>query len=168
MKGAGGGRRQPENRRITHWATFPGVGSATLDFTFSPGAVCIERRVVRPGTSRPRRPSSAGRDGRRRLEFVPSSSAARERQGCAVGVCLALVGAGVAGLLAIAAVLALPLPVLAWAEVPRGGDLIPAGLEAAHQFRLLFISSTERDATSADIADYNTHVQNAGAGHSDG
>lgn len=65
--------------------------------------------------------------------------------------------------------LALPLPAQARTEVPRGWDLIPSGLEADDQFRLLFISSTERDATSADIADYNTHVQNAaGAGHADG
>ena len=172
MRGAGGGRTQPENRRVTRWATFPGVDSATPDFTFSPGAVCAERRVVRSCTSRPRRPSSAGRGGRRRPEFVPSSGAARERRGRAFGVCLALIGggrAGVAGLLAIAAVLALPLPALARIEVPRGWDLIPSGLEAGDQFRLLFISSTERDATSADIADYNTHVQDAiGAGHADG
>ena len=53
------------------------------------------------------------------------------------------------------------LPALARTEVPP--------LEAADQFRLLFISSTERDATSADSADYNKHVQNAdGAGHADG
>ena len=157
---------------MTRWATFPGVDSAPLDFTFSPGAVCAERRVVRSCTSRPRRASSAGRGGRRRLEFVPSSGAARERRGRAFGVCLALIGggrAGVAGLLAIAAVLALLLPALARIEVPRGWDLIPSGLEAGDQFRLLFISSTERDATSADIADYNTHVQDAiGAGHADG
>ncbi len=28
-------------------------------------------------------------------------------------------------------------------------------------YRLIFISSTSRDATSSDIADYNTHIQNA-------
>ena len=156
------GGRNRENRR-----------NPLGDFAFSPGAVCAERPVVRSCTSRPRRPSSAGRGGRRRLEFVLSSSAARERRGHAVGVCLALVGvgrAGVAGLLAIAAVLTLPLPALARTEVPRSWDLILPGLEAAgDQFRLLFSSSTERDATSADIADYNTHVQNdAGAGHADG
>ena len=65
--------------------------------------------------------------------------------------------------------LALPLPALARTEAPRGWDLIPPGLEAADQFRLLFISSAERDATSADSADYNKHVENAGgAGHADG
>ena len=153
------GGRNRRIGRITRWATFPGVDSAPLDFTFSPGAVCAERRVVRSCTSRPRRPPSAGRGGRWRPEFVPSSRVARERRG----------RAGVAGLLAIAAVLALPLPALAQTEIPRGWDLIPSGLEAADQFRLLFISSTERYATSADIADYNKHVQNAaGAGHADG
>lgn len=40
---------------------------------------------------------------------------------------------------------------------------------AGDQFRLLFVSSTECDAVSADIADCNTHVQDAaGAGHADG
>ena len=49
-------------------------------------------------------------------------------------------------------------------EAPRG--LAPSGLSVGDKFRLLFVTSTVRRATSSDIADYNTHVQNAaGAGH---
>ena len=51
-------------------------------------------------------------------------------------------------------------------EVPMDWSLIPAGLGPGDQFRLLFVSSTTRDATSSDIADYDAHVQSAAAaGH---
>ena len=51
-------------------------------------------------------------------------------------------------------------------EVPTDWSLIPAGLGPGDQFRLLFVSSTTRDATSSDIADYDAHVQSAAAaGH---
>ena len=42
--------------------------------------------------------------------------------------------------------------------------LIPSGLGASDKFRMLFVTSTRRDATSSDIADYNRHVQEAAAG----
>ena len=45
--------------------------------------------------------------------------------------------------------------------VPADWPLIPSGFEPGDTFRLLFVTSTTRDATSTDIADYNTHVQNA-------
>ena len=46
--------------------------------------------------------------------------------------------------------------------------LIPSGLGAGDRFRLLFRTSTTRDATSTDIADYDAFVQAAaGAGHAD-
>ena len=52
--------------------------------------------------------------------------------------------------------------------VPSDWGLIPSDLGTGDQFRLLFLSSTETDATSADIADYNTFIQNlAAAGHAD-
>ena len=52
--------------------------------------------------------------------------------------------------------------------VPTSWSLIPSGISAGGSFRLLFVSSTKRDATSTDIADYNAHVQNAAAmGHAD-
>ena len=52
------------------------------------------------------------------------------------------------------------------AVVPPGWSLIPSGLGSGRYFRLLFVSSTGRDATSSDINDYNNHViANAGAGH---
>ncbi len=49
-------------------------------------------------------------------------------------------------------------------ELPAGSPLIPAGLGAGDEFRLLFLTSTTRDATSTDIADYNSFVQTAAAG----
>ena len=53
-------------------------------------------------------------------------------------------------------------------EVAYGWSLIPSGLAVGKKFRLLFISSTKRNAVSTKIADYNTHVQNAAAaGHTD-
>ena len=46
--------------------------------------------------------------------------------------------------------------------------LIPSGLGAGTEFRLIFISSGTRNASSSDIADYNTFVQTAAAaGHAD-
>ena len=52
--------------------------------------------------------------------------------------------------------------------VPPDWSLKPTGLAEGSQFRLLFLSSTKRDATATDIADYNTFVQDrAEAGHTD-
>ena len=52
--------------------------------------------------------------------------------------------------------------------VPNDWGLIPSDLGTGDQFRLLFLSSTKTEATSADIADYNTFIQNrAAAGHVD-
>ena len=46
--------------------------------------------------------------------------------------------------------------------------LVPAGLGIADQFRLMFVSSTKRNAESTDIADYNKFVQDlAATGHAD-
>ena len=53
-------------------------------------------------------------------------------------------------------------------RVPLHWDLIPEGVEPGDTFRLLFVSSGERDATSADIADYNAFVRDeTAAGHAD-
>ena len=53
-------------------------------------------------------------------------------------------------------------------EVPADWGLIPSGLGAGAEFRLIFISSGTRNAASTDIADYNTFVQTAAAaGHAD-
>ncbi|MYC38675.1 MAG: hypothetical protein F4X66_17445, partial [Chloroflexi bacterium] len=40
-------------------------------------------------------------------------------------------------------------------------SLTPTGINAGDRFRLLFVTSTTRNAASTDIADYNTHVQTA-------
>ena len=53
-------------------------------------------------------------------------------------------------------------------EVLASWSLTPAGLAVGDQFRLIFLSSTKRNALSTDIADYNTFVQDrAAAGHTD-
>ena len=50
--------------------------------------------------------------------------------------------------------------------VPDDWPLKPSGLSAGDQFRLMFVTSTTRDASSTDIADYNSFVQGrAAAGH---
>ena len=59
--------------------------------------------------------------------------------------------------------LVLALAPAAWAALVSdpGGFPAPAGLSLGDTYHLVFVSSTTRDASSADIADYNTHVQNA-------
>ncbi len=57
---------------------------------------------------------------------------------------------------------------LAETTVPADWSLIPSGLGAGDRFRLIFISSTTRNATATAIGDYNTFVQTAAAsGHAD-
>ena len=52
------------------------------------------------------------------------------------------------------------------ATVTSNWDLTPDGVSGGQQFRLIFYSSTKRDAQSDDIEDYNTFVQaRAAAGH---
>ena len=52
--------------------------------------------------------------------------------------------------------------------VPADWSLIPSGLSYGDEFRLLFVSSTGRNASSDSIATYNTWIQNrAAAGHTD-
>ena len=52
--------------------------------------------------------------------------------------------------------------------VPSDWSLIPTGLTAGDEFRLIFISSTKHNAVPIDIADYNAFVQGlAAAGHAD-
>ncbi len=51
--------------------------------------------------------------------------------------------------------------------MPEDWALTPSGLRPGEKFRLLFATSTTRNAQSSNIADYNTFVQNrAAAGHS--
>ena len=50
--------------------------------------------------------------------------------------------------------------------VPADWGLIPSGLGAGDSFRLIFLTSTKSDLTSASISDYNTFVQERAAnGH---
>lgn len=46
-------------------------------------------------------------------------------------------------------------------------DWLPGTFSPGDQFRLVFVTSTARDATSSDIADYNAHVTSAAALNSD-
>ena len=48
--------------------------------------------------------------------------------------------------------------------VPHDWDLIPAGLDSGDEFRLMFVTANTRDATSSDIADYDSFVQSSAAG----
>ena len=66
-------------------------------------------------------------------------------------------------LLAATALLALASPAQAQTEVPADWALKPADIGAGEQFRLMFVSSTTRDATSTDIAAYNTFVSTRAA-----
>ena len=52
-------------------------------------------------------------------------------------------------------------------KVFTGSALIPEGLGVGDRFRLLFLTSTTRDARSSDIDDYNAFVQAAAAGGDD-
>ena len=59
-------------------------------------------------------------------------------------------------------------PAPAEVEVLYSWSLKPTGLGAGDKFRLLFLSSTNTNATSFDIADYNAFIQGrAAAGHTD-
>ena len=53
-------------------------------------------------------------------------------------------------------------------KVPSNWSLIPSGLGVGDEFRLLFISSTTRNASPSNIDTYNTWIQDrAAAGHTD-
>ena len=53
-------------------------------------------------------------------------------------------------------------------EVPSTWSLVPPGLGAGDSFRLLFVSSTTRNAQATQIVRYNNHVQGAAAaGHAE-
>ena len=57
---------------------------------------------------------------------------------------------------------------VAAAVVPSNWTLKPTAVAAGAKFRLLFLSSTKRNATATDIATYNTFIQTrAAAGHTD-
>ena len=72
----------------------------------------------------------------------------------------ALVGAAGLAVALLFGGLAAP-PASAQTEVPADWSLIPSGIEPGDTFRLLIVTSTERNAESAAIAAYDTHVQNA-------
>ncbi len=106
-----------------------------------------ERPSHRPGF-RLRRPAGTATS--------PSASFARRLPRAAAGL-----------LLVVAGMCAVPTVARAQTMVADDWTLIPSGLGAGDSFRLIFATSTTRNATSDDIAVYNTFVQTrAAAGHS--
>ena len=92
-------------------------------------------------------------------DFLRTAGHATRGSSASVRICLALT----AFALAFAAA---PQYAHAQTEVAADWTLIPSGLGAGDQFRLLVVTSTTRDATSSNIGDYDTHVQTAVAsGH---
>ena len=141
------------------------------------------RRTRRP-SSPPELPSSAGRHSasRRPASLSDSSnpaSAQRVLAACASGAALRLRPVLASALLALPLLAGLPTGAQAQVacstanadgsyNVPFDWALKPSGLTTAGtKFRLLFVTSTVRNATATDIATYNTFVQTrAKAGHS--
>ena len=128
------------------------------------------------------RPAPPPPDGRAFLCPDPAGPAARDPRGCALPFArrtslwrrlrprenaATLLRSARAATLALAglAVLAVGLPEHAEAqtEVPADWALKPADIAAGEQFRLMFVTSTGRDALSTDIADYNTFVRTRAA-----
>ena len=96
-----------------------------------------------------RKHAAPGRPGRVRLRSLTARAA------CGV-------------LVAVAALLALPLQAPAQTLVAADWPLIPPAVRGTEKFRLLFVSSAKRNATSSSIDIYNTFIQNlAAAGHPD-
>ena len=140
------------------------------------------RRTRRP-SSPPELPSSAGRHSasRRPASLSDSSnpaSAQRVLAACASGAARRLRPVLASALLALPLLAGLPTGAQAQVacstanadgsyNVPFGWALKPSGLAAGSKFRLLFVTSTVRNATATGIATYNTFVQTrAKAGHS--
>ena len=103
----------------------------------------------------------------RRKASVPDASHGAERDRKArPGAARVFLARILAGSLALALAASIPAAAQQEEEVPESWSLKPADIDAREKFRLIFITSTKRDATSADIADYNTFVQDAAAdGH---
>ena len=130
------------------------------------GRSAAQRPDAGAGCRRPPEPSPAapaGRGDSLRSRFLRRLRAALARAGRR--------SLPAALLLALAPSFALPLALPASAqevvEVPRGWPLKPSGLSSTQtEFRLLFVTSTTRNAASTNIADYNRFVQGrAAAGH---
>ena len=131
------------------------------------GRSAAQRPDAGAGCRRPPEPSPAapaGRGDSLRSRFLRRLRAALARAGRR-----SLPAALLLALALPAAVLPLAVPAAAQevVEVPRAWPLKPSGLSATQkEFRLLFVTSTGRNATSMNIADYNSFVQGrAAAGH---
>ena len=132
------------------------------------GQSAAQRPDAGAGPRRPPEPSPAapaGRGDSLRSRFLRRLRAALARAGRR-----SLPAALLLALALPAALLPLAVPAAAQevVEVPRAWPLKPSGLSATQkEFRLLFVTSTGRNAASSRIADYNSFVQGrAAAGHS--
>ena len=115
------------------------------------------REAIPAGRVMPRLSASRSH---RPAESFPTRPGATRGRGLPVAVLL----------LALVALVALPDQAAAQGQAPvtvaADWSLIPSGLGAGDSFRLIFISSTNRNGSSTDIANYNTFIAGrAAAGH---
>ncbi len=145
------------------------AGSPDRRIAGSPGRPCCVRvtamsvpawlhRYWRP-SSPPESSRTAGAGGSSRRpasssDSLTSSTARRLRRGLS------------SALLCVPLLALLATGAAAQTMVPDNWPLKPSGLSGGDQFRLMFVTLTERDARSSNIADYNSFVQTrAAAGH---
>ena len=143
-----------------------GSGSANLDFAYTVAAADFDADGVKVCSSRPFDPACgrvqldggsilAASDSARSIVAYPAQA---DQSGHKVDGTPVTINPGLGPILRPG--------VPAMGIVPADWALRPSGVDAGDQFRLLFVTSTMRDATSSDIADYNSFVQNAAAaGH---
>ena len=74
-------------------------------------------------------------------------------------VLLPVLGASILVLVAAAALLFFGEPAAAQAQEPAWDGIVPPELDEGAKYRILFVTRTQRDAASEDIADYNSFVQ---------
>ena len=132
------------------------------------GAFAWLRRSRRP-SSPPELSSSAGRHSasRRPASSSDSSGLSAARTSAGIRHAARRLRRGLSSALLCVPLLALlATGAAAQTVVPADWPLKPSGLSTGDQFRLMFITSTTRLATSSNIADYNSFVQTrAAAGH---
>ena len=103
----------------------------------------------------------AGCDARRATPPVSGSAPRRVRRGFA-GLLAGLLAASLLAVVPAAPAAAQSVPTAnadGTYTVPSDWPLIPLGIQPAETFRLLFMTTTWRDATVTDIAMYDAHVQ---------
>ena len=125
------------------------------------------RPGLRPRLTCPPDPAPSAHPGFQTANLRSGDAGKTARARTALASLTVLAGRAAPGLLlALAALLALPVPAQAQTEVAADWALKPSAISAGGKFRLLIVTSTTRNPTSTTIGDYDTHVQNAvAAGH---